>query len=111
MPIPYTRQETSISPDVLIAARLFVNNFPRHNNQRGDPMFYVALFLIDLLSAVAVVISFPVLCFSQDFYQGLRAGLCLFGTGLSLHFVLSWFFDEIKLVPDENENGEPPTDL
>ena len=34
--------------------------------------------LIDLLSAVAVVVSFPVLCFSQDFYQGLRAGLCLF---------------------------------
>ena len=75
------------------------------------PMFYVALFLIDLLSAVAVVVSFPVLCFSQDFYQGLRAGLCLFGTGLSLHFVLSWFCDEIKLGPDENENGEPPTDL
>ena len=75
-------------------------------------MFYVALFLIDLLSAVAVVVSFPVLCFAQDFYQGLRAGLCLFGTGLSLHFVLSWFFDEIKLVPgDKSENDKPPIDF
>lgn len=67
-------------------------------------MIYIPT-MIHMLSALAIIFSFPTICLWND----PNLGFCLLGMGIATHITMGWFFHDVPVVPsDEDQDNHPP---